>query len=394
MSMSMSMSVRMAGLLAGLILVVAAQAAPAAAPRPAWGDLPAVKQLAKTGLPLTLAAVVKPVPASRNAAPLLRQAAPDLRKMREELGAAGDRPAAVRQVLARHGQTLGLLRQAADRPALQALSPADLTRWSPQLGGSDLYAAVRAGVHALGRSAVSAAEQKDRRRAYADAKAALQLANLMYQDSLLMGQLVAIAGTHIASDSLAEVLRALPPTKAEAVALLPALDPTPARQGAVLATKGEVARAIMALRYDYERGQPALTPAQVGERLKQLVASWPQRQAIAGMACRELRQVKPAGANGELIAATVRARQATDRAVTELALGRWALALGVYRARTGRYPATLSEASRELGKALPMDPCSGRLPIYRRVGAGYTLYGVGPDGADNRGDDRQDVVWP
>jgi hypothetical protein len=61
-----------------------------------------------------------------------------------------------------------------------------------------------------------------------------------------------------------------------------------------------------------------------------------------------------------------------------------ALGLQVYRQRHGRYPAALSEL-RAMGWVVPVDNFSEQDLVYRRQGASYLLYSVGPNLRDDAG---------
>lgn len=74
-----------------------------------------------------------------------------------------------------------------------------------------------------------------------------------------------------------------------------------------------------------------------------------------------------------------RASEKCDWAQAQTSLPQTALALKTYRAQHGAYPATLS------GLAVPEDPFSGKAFAYRRQGAGFKLYSLGPDLKDNKG---------
>lgn len=63
-----------------------------------------------------------------------------------------------------------------------------------------------------------------------------------------------------------------------------------------------------------------------------------------------------------------------------------ALALRAYRMERGHYPETLQELSPSYLKRMPVDPFALRKPLcYRRNGAKYVLYSIGPDGRDDGG---------
>jgi hypothetical protein len=89
-----------------------------------------------------------------------------------------------------------------------------------------------------------------------------------------------------------------------------------------------------------------------------------------------------------------------DQAVAEVDLGRICLALQDYRAAQGRYPETLA-ALRGVDLQLT-DPFSGKNYVYRREGAGFVVYSLGPDMKDDGGKplvyDKDgtpsgDIVW-
>lgn len=75
-----------------------------------------------------------------------------------------------------------------------------------------------------------------------------------------------------------------------------------------------------------------------------------------------------------------RASEKCDWAQAHTELLQTALALKTYRALHGAYPASLS------GLQAPADPFSGKAFVYRREGAGFRLYSLGPDLKDNKGD--------
>jgi len=90
------------------------------------------------------------------------------------------------------------------------------------------------------------------------------------------------------------------------------------------------------------------------------------------------------------------------RACEETAYQRLAqvsVSLTGYRARTGSYPAHLSDTVN--GEPLPLDPYSGKPFTYRQSGGGYLLYSVGPNGIDDGGKigagnatSPDDILWP
>lgn len=72
-------------------------------------------------------------------------------------------------------------------------------------------------------------------------------------------------------------------------------------------------------------------------------------------------------------------------AETAVVLLRLELALQEYRKKAGRYPDRLEALAPTVLSAIPCDPFTGKPFIYRRSGARYMLYSVGPDLKDDGG---------
>jgi hypothetical protein len=92
-----------------------------------------------------------------------------------------------------------------------------------------------------------------------------------------------------------------------------------------------------------------------------------------------------------LVAATGKALLADDRMTVEISGTRVMLALEIWRAERGDYPASLEDLVPSVLAAVPVDPFSGRAYGYRRLAGGedpfgrrYLLSSVGPD-AENKG---------
>src|SRR5204863_5648161 len=95
--------------------------------------------------------------------------------------------------------------------------------------------------------------------------------------------------------------------------------------------------------------------------------------------------------------ATDRVQNKLDQRKVALALARCALALNIYRQRSGHYPASLAEAEALLGESLPDDPLNDRRFTYRQEGNGYLLYSYGANGRDDGGENdmgRASAVEP
>ena len=63
-----------------------------------------------------------------------------------------------------------------------------------------------------------------------------------------------------------------------------------------------------------------------------------------------------------------------------------AMALEVYQKQNGNYPEKLAMLAPRFLKEVSIDPFSGKELRFRREGAGYIVYSVGPDGVDDRGE--------
>jgi hypothetical protein len=74
-----------------------------------------------------------------------------------------------------------------------------------------------------------------------------------------------------------------------------------------------------------------------------------------------------------------------DEAIAHLRLVEVELALRAYRAEKGEEPSNLEALVPSYLPELPLDPFSGRPPVYRRSKSGHTLYSLGPDHVDDGG---------
>lgn len=76
---------------------------------------------------------------------------------------------------------------------------------------------------------------------------------------------------------------------------------------------------------------------------------------------------------------------AADRMEARLRLLHVDVAIREFHLARGRFPAALSELANVISAPCGIDPYDGRPLRYRRVGAAYRLYSVGPDGVDDGG---------
>jgi len=117
----------------------------------------------------------------------------------------------------------------------------------------------------------------------------------------------------------------------------------------------------------------------------------------AGLPYREMRAKAPAGNDpGQslpkyavmsrmLLHNFDQSARARDEAIASIVCARVALGLQAYRARHGTYPQNLKLLESDLRWTVPNDPFSGRELVYKRAGAGFLLYSIGPDLKDDGG---------
>ena len=94
-----------------------------------------------------------------------------------------------------------------------------------------------------------------------------------------------------------------------------------------------------------------------------------------------------------------------DIAISRIRLGRAYLGLIAYKEKFGAYPQSLDELRSKLGWKVEVDPLTGKDFHYKRQGAGFLLYGVGPNLRDDGGvfrrrkatdppnEEFDDIVW-
>ena len=88
-----------------------------------------------------------------------------------------------------------------------------------------------------------------------------------------------------------------------------------------------------------------------------------------------------------------------EETIARKSCAKLAVALRRCRMKHGSYPDTLDVLAPEFLDRLPVDPFSGKLPVYRREGGGFVIYSVGPEGKDHGGvenpedQDHSDIVW-
>ena len=99
----------------------------------------------------------------------------------------------------------------------------------------------------------------------------------------------------------------------------------------------------------------------------------------------------------EMMGSSFRASSFIDKIVAQKTLTEVALGLAGHRADKGNYPAKLAQLRPKYLKTIPKDLFTERPLIYKRRGAGYVLYSVGPNMKDDGGveeseDGADDIV--
>jgi len=69
-----------------------------------------------------------------------------------------------------------------------------------------------------------------------------------------------------------------------------------------------------------------------------------------------------------------------------------AIALRIYRDKTGTYPALLKELVPNIVQKLPVDPYTGKDFVYHLEGKGFLVYSLGENAKDDHGK-QDDIVW-
>ena len=81
-----------------------------------------------------------------------------------------------------------------------------------------------------------------------------------------------------------------------------------------------------------------------------------------------------------------------DRRLARLRAARAALAVERYRLKRGGLPASLQDLVPEYLKTVPLDPFDGKPLRFRKLGRGFMVYSVGPDGKDEGGRGREESL--
>jgi hypothetical protein len=413
-----------------------------------------LSRLRAEGAPLTLAEAAPPeVPDSQNAAVLYRKAfrgldnSDDMKvvasftKVPHESAAYRKPPptfAELQAVVARHQADFTLLRQGSLRPACRF--PVDWNAGAaltlPHMEG------IRNAARFLAAKALVDARQGRAGDALDDLAVAVRMANHIAPEPTLIAQLVRVACLGIVYGVLPEVLAAAPPTPAESRPLYDLLGRTDLAGPWVHAMEGE--RCFSLWVFDNLRRQPRGAELAdlvgmpdwrmaLGERVRTWVARfavihlWRAARAVWGpflrldeVYClrqwrenlqitalpyrqarnriekfelrRETRSPWYALVSRVVVAVFARATQARDEGIARIGLMQAALALREYQIEHRGYPASLAQLRAGGGWAIPDDPFSGNPFIYRRQGAGYLIYSIGPDLKDSGGLDQVSVA--
>jgi hypothetical protein len=328
-------------------------------------------------------------------------------------------PRELEQALAGTDAALALARRAAAMPRCRF--PID---W--EAGAAALfphYAKLRSLTRLLGGRAVLSAREGRPADAAADLEAMAGIAAHAGVDPVLIGQLVQYACLSHYGSALQQVMETASLDEADCRRLEARLSEIdlPAR----FARAVETERCFGLWAFDTARRDRRLLAEAFGDRagppaglhaawvvLAEPFLKWDEIAYLRLMSrqvarARDARPLLPGEADGPLTETTVDGRppwfavvsrlmlpalaQASakrDAAVARLALMRAALALEACRAREGRYPVSLGEAERLLGRALPRDPFTETPLRYQRRDAGYLLYSVGANRCDDGGRGR------
>jgi hypothetical protein len=393
-----------------------------------------LNRLRAEGAPLTLAeAAPPPVPNAENAAVLYLRAFEGLDSLKDSKAIDAflramegrtrpvTRPtsAEIEAVLARHEADFRLLREASQRPACRF--PVD---WDAGYGALFPHlAGVRNATRFLAAKAVVDARHGRAGDALSDLAIAIRMSNHVTAEPALISQLVRVACVAIVYGVLPEVLAAAPPTQAQSRAFYDLLSDVDISGPWLHAMQGERSLGLSAFDDVRREGLPAMValmgrgsrpPSAIARLLNPLMRvvwapflkldevyclrQWRENLKIMALPYRQrpkrfeefeqdMATRSPWYAVVSVVAVPVysRATQARDEGVARLHLMQAALALRAYQTAHDQYPASLADLRAAGSWAIPDDPFSGTPFVYRRQGAGYLIYSVGPDLKDNRG---------
>jgi hypothetical protein len=371
-------------------------------------------RLRAEGEPTTVAEVVPRVPAGkRNAADVYQQAFRllDLTRAEQEefltlKPAPRDRQwrEQAESILHRNRAFLDRIQQASEIP--DCAFPVD---WTGLLDDATYphYSSLRCAASLIGiRAAILASEGRGD-QALASCQAMLRIAGQVDNEPSLIAQLVKWGTQGRSVRTAEEVMRATDVSPSACRLLRSSVASTDLRQSLVRALKGE--RAVSTdgtFRQFYERtlpmrgwARPLLLSAAdldainylrgMDEQTDAVWLRWPTswsraRRAEAAAARRAM------GRYGLgtiiLLPAVARVIESSQRTQARLDGLNIALALKQYKAQRGAYPDSLAML-RSAGFDLPRDPFTGKQFAYRRQGAGFLVYSLGPDMDDDNGRD-------
>jgi hypothetical protein len=337
----------------------------------------------------------------------------------------------IEQILSRHAPIFPLLERAAALPACRF--PVD---W--EAGAAAVFphfAKVRAASRMLAAKAIMDARHGDSSKALNDIALIFRISDGMSGEPSMISQLVRVACQAIGVNALGRVLEIAPPSAQEARQMFDALGRIDEMRPFTHALEGE--RCFGLWVFDAIRRDPAYAAEMFGdvadrriaagrglrERVlaRLLMLAWlpflnqdevlcirrmNSAVGLSRLAFREAKQESEAlerRAQGlpkyALLARILpqvffRAVDARDRATARIGLAQCGMALRAYQEAMGRYPASLKELRGRISWPLPADPFIGKDFIYRKTGAGYLLYSIGPNMKDEGGKDRTSLTGP
>jgi len=294
---------------------------------------------------------------------------------------------------------------------------------------------IKSGMQLAEMAAILDAENNDEKQAAADVLTTLALARSLKAEPVLISQLVRAAGVSLAVDALNQVMNrtTLPPESlSELSKAFQNMEDYDARgDGFNRAMIGEKVNHLALLKNRGQLVQLLSTPGVMGmpdeqrrrmvEYLKQTGDLKEEQDYLETSSQQLLSAQQEAFPDRLKIASLIRQRatEATNRGLllnamifnsfagsvsreasglANLRLALTAVALEQFRAaHDNRYPAALSELTPNYLDATLMDPFDGQSLRYRKQGAGYVLYSIGPDLKDDGGERKNgkggDIVF-
>ncbi|MGQ9525973.1 MAG: hypothetical protein ACUVTZ_14205 [Armatimonadota bacterium] len=270
------------------------------------------------------------------------------------------------------------------------------------------YAQVRSLARVLSAHARLCALDGRRSEAMSDVAAVLGIARHIGQEPVLLASLVEYAVVGIARSALQSVLNECRPTPLQCQPVVRALDRMDLRSSLVRALEGERCFGLASLDAPAAGSisQPPGGGSGLTSRIPVVSLTWRTPNRLRLEYIRLMSEMihaaksEPGWSSLKWKAEAIGCRyrsvafavppystvfRTSTRAQAEVAVMQAALAVHLYRLKTGHFPLSLGDVQKAVGRPLLNDPFTDGLLRYRLNGRGYVLYSVGPNRRDDGG---------